>query len=76
MWKKNPDSVNAHAIAKQINMTHGSVMYHFPYGVKDAVAEYAVEKKDSKIVAQLIVLGHKAVQNLSPTEKSEFMGGY
>ena len=34
MWENNPDSVNAHAIAKKIEMTHGSVMYHFPEGVK------------------------------------------
>ena len=73
MWKKDPASVNAHAISKYIGMTHGTVMYHFPYGVRDAVAEYALEIKDPVIIAQLIATGSALVKNMAPSERTEYM---
>lgn len=77
MWLENPDSVTANGIANRMNpkMSHATILYHFPYGVKNAIAEYAVEKREARIIAQLITTGHKAVDNLSPSEKAEYLAG-
>jgi AcrR family transcriptional regulator len=69
MWIENPDHVSANGIANRIGMAHGTVLYHFPEGVKDAVAEYAVEISNSRVIAQLIALNHKAIKKMSATER-------
>lgn len=66
LWKKNPDDVKALRIAKEIKMVNATVLYHYPDGVKDAVAAYAVETGESLIIAQLILTNHPAVKDLSP----------
>lgn len=73
MWLNDPSTVTANAIAKKIGMTHATIIYHFPHGVKDAVAEYAVERKEKKIISQLIVLEHDSVKGLSPTERMHYL---
>lgn len=73
MWLENPDSVTANGIASRIGMTHATILYHFPEGVKDAVAEFAVRTKNARIVAQLIVTGHKAAEGLAPSERAEYL---
>lgn len=73
MWKENPTSVNAYSISKRIKMTHGSIMYHFPYGVRDAVANYALEVKDPIVIGQLIAVGDPLVRDMSPSDKTEYM---
>lgn len=69
MWKKDPDSVTANKVAKAIGMGHATVLYHFPEGVKNAVAEYAVERGDKRVMAQLIVAKHPAVAGLSAEDR-------
>lgn len=73
LWKENPDSVTARNIARKINMTHGTVGYHFPEGVKSAVAVYAVEIKEQSIIAQLIVTNHPAIRNISIEQRKTFL---
>lgn len=73
MWLKDPQSVSANGIANKIGMTHATVLYHFPEGVKDAIAEYAVMKKDARIIPQLIVLDHPSVRNLAPCERIAYL---
>ena len=75
-WKKNPDSVTASNIGRMIGITHAAVLYHFPKGVKNAVAEYAIEKGEKKIVAQLIALGHPSTKNMTKEEKQSFMSDF
>lgn len=75
MWEKDPQSVNAHAISQQLGMTHGTVAYHFPYGVRDAVAEYALQVENVRVIAQLIVEDHKTVRNLAPCERAAYLAG-
>jgi hypothetical protein len=73
MWEKDPSSVNAHAISKNMNIVHGTVMYHFPDGVRNAVALHAVDVGNHKVMAQLIVEGHPAVAGLNPADKKEIL---
>ena len=72
MWLEDPSSVNAHAIARKIEMTHGAILYHFP-NVRDAVAEHAVKIGNEKIICQLIACGHKAVSRLTTSEKTFYL---
>lgn len=65
LWLENPKKVNATCIAKAIGLTHGAVLYHFPNGVKNAVAEYAVLIHESRVIVQLIASNHPAVQGMS-----------
>lgn len=74
MWLENPDSVTANGIATRLGLVHASVLYHFPEGVKDAVATYAVEKGCGQVIAQLIVGKHGAVAGLSGAERAEWLG--
>jgi hypothetical protein len=72
LWKKNPDLVTALGISKAVNppMVHATILYHFPKdSIKDAVAAYAVETGESGIIAQLILIEHPAVKNLSVEER-------
>jgi len=73
MWLENPNSVNSHAISKRIGMTHASIIYHYPYGVRNAVAEYALEVENVKVIAQLIAEDHPCVQKLSPSERMSYL---
>lgn len=73
MWIDNPDSVTAHGIATNIGISHATVLYHFPDGVKNAVAEYALEQRCVSVIAQLIVGKHPAVSNLSAAERAEWL---
>lgn len=75
-WKKNPDSVTASNIGRMIGVTHAAVLYHFPKGVKNAVAEYAVEKGDKKIITHLIALGHPAVKTMSKEDRQKYMSTF
>ena len=63
-----PD-VTPSSIAQELNMTHPAIIYHFPYGLKGAVADYAVEKGHSKVIVQLVVWRHKAIKKLSASER-------
>lgn len=73
MWLENPDSVTANGIAKRIGLTHATILYHFPEGVKNAVAEYAVKQGEGRVIAQLIASGHAAAQALSPSERVGYL---
>lgn len=76
MWLENPASVTASGIARRLGKTHAAILYHFPYGVKEAVAEYAVQQKQAKIIAQLITTGHKSVRDLCPTDRARYLATF
>lgn len=73
IWLRNPLSVNAYAIAREMQIVHGTVLYHFPEGVRDAVAEYAVKTNNNKIIIQLIAAGHKSVELLDAEKRAEYV---
>jgi len=76
MWLENPMSVNAHAIARRMGMTHGAILYHFPISVRDAVADHAVENGNCAIICQLIASGHKAVNELTAELRDEYLANF
>lgn len=73
MWLENPLSVTANGIASKIGLTHGTVLYNFPNGVRNAVAEHAVKIGNSRIIVQLIALNHESIITLSAIEKSKHL---
>ena len=75
-WLKDADSVTASNIGRMCGMTHANVLYHFPYGVKDAVAEYAFKQKIVPIVAQLITIGSPVVKELSTLERLDYLKAF
>ena len=58
------------AIARELDMTHPAVLYHFPDdSLLDAIAEYAVKIGESRVILQLIASRHKAVKKLSVADR-------
>ena len=73
-WTERDGNVTATAIAKKLGLTHAAILYHFPQKtIKDAVAEYAVQTKNKKIIPSLIVSNHQSVKILSPSERLEYL---
>lgn len=72
-WHESPQSVTASNIGRMIGLTHAGVLYHFPKGLKDAVAAHAVELCDKRIVAQLIVCKHPLVKHLAGQERMKYL---
>lgn len=62
-----PD-VTPSAIANDLNITHAAVLYHFS-DVKNAVAEYALEKGYSPVIVQMLASGHKLVRNMNAKDR-------
>lgn len=62
-----PD-VTPSAIANDLNITHAAVLYHFS-DVKNAVAEYALEKGYSPVIVQMLATNHKLVRDMSGKER-------
>lgn len=62
-----PD-VTASAIATKLGISHATVLYHFP-DVKEAVAQYALDSKCSKVIVQMLASNHKLTRNMSGSER-------
>lgn len=74
LWRVDPAYVTARRIAKELNMSHGSVCYHFPRGersLKDAIAFHAVTEGESRVIVHLIAMNHKAVSHMDDTARQE-----
>lgn len=59
MW---PD-VSLRRVAQELNITHPALLHHFKSAAafKDAIAAYAIEKRDTRVIKSLIVHEHPAV---------------
>ena len=62
-----PD-VNASNIAKDIGVTHATVLYHFN-NVKEAVAEYAITIGYSPVIVQMLATNHHLVKDMNGEER-------
>lgn len=60
-------NVTPTSIANTLNISHGTVIYHFP-DIKNAVAEYAVKTGNSRVIVQLLAMRHKAVKDMNAVE--------
>lgn len=64
-----PD-VTYEAVGNMTGISRQAVQHHFPQGIlKYTVAEYAIEKGQSKVIVQLMAAGHTAADKLSPAER-------
>lgn len=75
LWRNEQVAPTARSIAKALGMTHTTILYHFKDtdNLKQALAGYAVQSRDSIIVPILIAGRNPATATLSEAEKSEFL---
>jgi len=68
-------NVTARAIARELDMTHQGVLYHFHSAdaLCNAVAEHAVRVSDERVIPQLIVARHSAVAGLSAEIRTDWL---
>jgi predicted transcriptional regulator len=60
-------------IANRLGISHPNVSYYFGRSLKDAVAQHAVETGTSQVIAQLILTKHKAVKNMTDSDRRKHM---
>jgi len=76
MWEQDHNNLTVMGVAKALGMNHANIYHHFPEGLKDAVAEYAVKTKNIRIVGRLIALGHPSTNDLCPTERADYLSNF
>lgn len=69
LWHEDPMKVTARSVAKAVDMTHATIIYHFRNGIRNAIAEYAVKTGDSRIIVQLIASNHYSIWALPPSTR-------
>lgn len=63
--------VSLSKVAKAVDLSHGTILYHFPKGVlRDHIAEYAVKNGESRVIVQLIAECHPAISRMSAGERN------
>lgn len=72
LWHHDPRKVNHRKVASLIGKAYSTVFYHFP-NLKQAVAEYALEKGDSVIIVHLILTSHELVKDMPAKEKEKHL---
>lgn len=60
-------------VARELDISHPNVSYYFKGKLKEAVINYALEIGDSKVIAQLILTGHKAIKAMPEKIRKEHM---
>lgn len=65
LWREGGEqAVQARAIGNMLGITHSGVLYHHNNSVdalRRAVADYAVMRRDTKVIRQLITSEHPSV---------------
>lgn len=59
------------AIADMLSASRPGVVYHFgtAHGLREAVARHAVQCGDSRVITQLVAIGHHSVASMSEAER-------
>ena len=75
LWRVDPASVSARAIAQQLGVTHGAILYHFgtSFAMRSAIAAEAVRIADPVIVPMLIAAKHSAVASMARADRQSFL---
>lgn len=75
LWRVDPAYVTARRIAHELDMTHTAILYHFKHsrGLTDAIAYYAVQQGESRVIARLIIAKHPAITAMSEAERMKHM---
>lgn len=68
-------NVTARGIGRRLDMTHSNVLYHFDTADKlvSAVASYAVEIGEIRVIVQLIVAKHAAIGGMKSADRAKYM---
>lgn len=68
-------NVSAREIGRQMDMSHSAVLYHFndAAGLNNAIAKYAVETGNSKIIIQLLAVGHPVISQMDDALRHRHM---
>lgn len=57
-------------VARECDLTHAAVLYHFPsMTLKMSIARFAVDQGNSNVIVQLIGAGHTAIADLCETDR-------
>lgn len=77
LWRNDPASVSARAIGRVLGLTHAGVIYHFDNiaNLKQAIAEHAINERDTVVVPQLIAARHPAAFVLNADERAAYLAG-
>lgn len=69
-----PD-VGPRAIGRALDMSHARVLYYFGNAadLSDAIANYAVAQGNSKVIVQLIAVGHSAVRKMKTELRHKYV---
>lgn len=65
-------NISAHAVAREVGLnSNTNVLYYFKTvdALKDAIAEHAVKTSHSKVIVQLLAVGHKAIKRMSQADR-------
>ena len=75
MWRENRSIPTVRALADRLNVSHGSVLYHWKsIGLlHNAMALYAVTEQDKVLLSILVVTNHPAVSLFSEAERSQVL---
>lgn len=73
LWIKDPSEVTPSHIGRMLKMSHSLVIYHFPKGIKDAVAHHALKNDVLPVIGLLIAGNHKVIGKLSDKEKQSYI---
>lgn len=75
LWSVDHTSITARRIALEMDLTHGAVLYHFGGidALRDAIARFAVEQNDSRVIVHLIASNHAAIAGLSDADRVKHM---
>lgn len=77
LWRDDPASVSARRIGKVLGMSHAGILFHYKSvdGLKNAIAERAVEMCDPVIIPKLIVAGHPAIADMPAAMRQVYLAG-
>lgn len=68
-------NISVREIGRQMDMSHSALTYHFgdAAGLKHAVAKYAVDTGNSKVIVQLLAVGHPAIVGMESELRQKHM---
>jgi AcrR family transcriptional regulator len=68
-------AITARAIGSHVHISHTAVLYYFNgiEALRDAVAEHAIENKDARVIARLILDEHPRVTGFTSGERAEWL---
>lgn len=73
IWETAPNDVTPSKVAQKLGMNHSTIYYYFPTEFKERVAEFALMKRNVRVIGQMIATGHPLINSLAPCERAEYL---